>query len=135
MKPTEVLLIEDEAGDILLMRQVLASEPIPINVHVAMDGTQAAEILSRNEFTPDVVILDLKLPKLSGLGFLEGYRPVAPVIVFTSSSSIHDRQRALELGANEYIQKPTDLAEYTKMVSQIVRKWSSQSDTAASGAG
>jgi len=115
--------VEDEAGDILLMRQTLAGEPIPISIHVAVDGKQAVEMLSQDQLKPDVVILDLKLPKLSGLGFLEGYRHNAPVVVFTSSSNIHDQQRALELGAKEYIQKPLDLGEYTRIVSQIVRKW------------
>jgi CheY-like chemotaxis protein len=124
IKPVEVLLVEDQAGDILLMRQALAAEPIPISIHVAIDGKQAVEILSHGQFKPDVVILDLKLPMLSGLGFLEGYLPEAPVIVFTSSSNIHDKQRALELGAKEYIQKPTGLVEYTQMVCQIVRNWS-----------
>jgi CheY-like chemotaxis protein len=118
-----VLLVEDEAGDILLMRQTLAGEPIPISIHVAVDGKQAVEMLSRDQLKPDVVILDLKLPKLSGLGFLEGYQHNAPVVVFTSSSNIDDQQRALELGAKEYIQKPLDLGEYTRIVSQIVRKW------------
>src|SRR5215469_10321325 len=123
LRPVSVLLVEDEAGDILLMRQTLAGEPIPISIHVAVDGKQAVEMLSQDQLKPDVVILDLKLPKLSGLGFLEGYRHNAPVVVFTSSSNIHDQQRALELGAKEYIQKPLDLGEYTRIVSQIVRKW------------
>lgn len=123
LRPVSVLLVEDEAGDILLMRQTLAGEPIPISIHVAMDGTQAIDLLTTRYFEPDVIILDLKLPKLSGLSFLERYRPEVPVVVFTSSSNIHDQQRALELGAAEYIQKPTDLEAYTRVVSQIVRNW------------
>src|SRR5579883_473265 len=123
-RPIEVLVIDDESGDILLMRQSLAREPIPISIHVAVDGKQAAEILGRGEFEPDVVILDLNLPKLSGLGFLESCRPNAPVIVFTSSSNPQDRERALKLGAKEYIVKPSDLTEYTRLVSEIVRRWS-----------
>src|SRR5579871_2669961 len=121
--PVEVLLVDDEAGHILLMRQALAAEPIPISIRVAVDGKQAVDILTQGQFKPSVIILDLKLPKLSGLGFLEGYRPDVPVVVFTSSSNIRDQQRALELGAKEYVQKPTDLTEYTKLVSRIVRTW------------
>jgi CheY-like chemotaxis protein len=123
LEPVQVLLVEDEAGDILLIRQTLADEAIPISLRVAMDGRQAVEILSRGQFKPDVVILDLKLPKLSGIGFLEGYRPQAPVVVFTSSSNIHDRERAFQLGVKDYIEKPTDLDEYMRIVSQIVRTW------------
>lgn len=123
LKPIDVLVIEDEPGDILLIKQTLARERVPNSVRVAVDGKQAASILEREQFKPDVVILDLNLPKLSGLGFLQGYRPDAPVIVFTSSSNPHDRDRALELGAKEYIEKPTDLNEYTRIISQIFRKW------------
>ncbi|HLG97251.1 MAG TPA: response regulator [Bryobacteraceae bacterium] len=120
--PIEVLVIEDDAGDILLMKQSFAGQPVPISMHVALDGKQAIEILERG-FKPDVVILDLNLPKVSGLRFLQGYRPEAPVVVFTSSSNPHDRERALELGAKEYIEKPMDLNEYTRVVPQIVRRW------------
>jgi two-component system, chemotaxis family, response regulator Rcp1 len=123
LKHIEVLVIEDESGDILLMKQALAREPVPISIHVAVDGKQAWEILERGEFKPEVIILDLNLPKLSGLGFLQSYKPQAPVIVFTSSSNPHDRERALALGAKEYIEKPSDLGEYTRLVSQIVRNW------------
>lgn len=123
LKPIDVLVIEDEPGDILLIKQTLARERVPNSVRVAVDGKQAASILEREQFKPDVVILDLNLPKLSGLGFLQGYRPDAPVIVFTSSSNPHDRDRALELGAKEYIEKPTDLNEYTRIISEIFRKW------------
>jgi|SRR5215469_12622512 len=123
MKPVEVMLVEDNAGDILMVKQALAGERYPVSIHVAVDGKQAVEIVSQGQFKPAVIILDLKLPKLSGLGFLEGYRPDAPVVVFTSSSNIHDQQRALQLGAAEYIQKPTDFGEYARVVSQIVRNW------------
>lgn len=123
LKHIEVLVIEDESGDILLMKQALAREPVSISIHVAVDGKQAWEILERGEFKPEVIILDLNLPKLSGLGFLQRYKPEAPVIVFTSSSNPHDRERALALGAKEYIEKPSDLGEYTRLVSQIIRNW------------
>ena len=132
MKSIEVLLIEDEPGDILLIGQALAEEPIPIRIHVAVDGKQAAQILSEGQFTPDVIVLDLNLPKLSGLGFLEGYGLDVPVVVFTSSSSRHDKRRAFELGAKEYVQKPTDLDEYRRLVSQILRNWAFTDADAAS---
>lgn len=136
LKPIEVLIVEDEPGDILVIKQALSREPVPISIRVAVDGHQAASILEREEFKPDLVILDLNLPKLSGLGFLQGYRPDAPVIVFTSSSNPHDCERALTLGAKEYIVKPSDLNEYTRLVSGIVHKWARSDNTIdhASGA-
>ena len=123
MKPIEVLLVEDEAGDLLLMKQALDREPIPISIHIAVNGKQAAQILSEDHFTPNVIILDLNLPELSGLGFLDGYGLDAPVVVFTSSTNPRDRERCLELGAKECVSKPTDLDDYRHAVSQIVRKW------------
>lgn len=125
MKPFEVFVVEDNPGDILIMRQALAQESASIRIHVAVDGKQALEILAEGLFTPDLIILDLNLPKLSGLGFLQGYGSVVPVVVFTSSSNRHDRQRAMELGVKEYIVKPNDLNEYMQVVSRIVRTWAS----------
>jgi len=122
-KPVEVLLVEDNAGDILLMRQTLAREPFPISIHVAVDGKQAMQMLAARQFEPDLVILDLNIPKVSGLSVLECTQPEVPVVVFTSSSNPHDRQYSFDLGAKDYVQKPTDLSEFVRQVSQIVRTW------------
>jgi CheY-like chemotaxis protein len=128
MKPLELLLIEDSPGDILLIRQVLSREPFPISIHAAVDGKQATEILAAGQFKPDLLILDLSLPRLSGLSFLERTHPDAPVVVFTSSSNPQDRKRSLELGAKEFVQKPSDLHEYAGAVSRIVRNLASRSN-------
>jgi DNA-binding response OmpR family regulator len=123
LKPVELLLVEDNAGDILLIRQTLAAESFPISIHVAMDGKQAVQILAARQFIPDLLILDLNIPKISGLSVLERIQPDVPVVVFTSSSSPLDRQCSFELGAKDYVQKPTDLGEFVQRVSQIVRTW------------
>jgi CheY-like chemotaxis protein len=123
LRPVQILLVEDKAGDILLMRQALAGERIPISIHVAVDGEQAVEMLSRRHFDPDLVILDLTLPKRDGISVLEETPPGVPVVVFTSSTDPEHRKDALDLGALEYIQKPSDLDEYTGVVSQMVRHW------------
>jgi|SRR5215469_5658904 len=123
MKPIEVMLVEDNAGDILMVKQAFVGERYPVSIHVAVDGKQAVEIVSQGQFKPAVINFRLET-KLSGLGFLEGYyRPDVPVVVFTSSSNVYDQQRALELRTAEYIQKPTDLGEYSRVASQIVRNW------------
>jgi DNA-binding response OmpR family regulator len=129
MKPVEVLLIEDNAGDILLIHQALAGERVPVSVHVAVDGQQAMQMLAARQFDPDLVILDLNLPKVSGLSFLERCQPDAPVVVFTSSSNPQDRRCSLELGAKEFVEKPTDLREFVLRISQIVRHWGSPGPT------
>jgi CheY-like chemotaxis protein len=123
IKPVEILLVEDNAGDVLLVRQVLAREKFPINLHVAMDGKQALQMLATRQFQPDLVILDLNVPKISGLSVLECTQTNVPVVVFSSSSNPLDRRSAFELGAKDYVQKPTDLQAYSQAVSQIVRVW------------
>ena len=131
MKPIEVLLVEDQAGDILLIKQILAEESFPVHVRVAMDAPQAMDVLAQRRLEPDLVILDLNLPKISGLSVLERCHTDVPVVVFTSSSNPQDRQRSLELGAKEFVQKPTDLREYSRAVSEFVEHWTSPSDLAS----
>jgi CheY-like chemotaxis protein len=123
MKPVEVLLIEDNAGDILLIRQALSSEPFPISIHIAVDGKQAIQMLAARQFRPDLVILDLNIPILSGLSVLDCTQLDVPVVVFTSSSNPQDRRCAFELGVKDYVQKSTDLREYVRQISQVVRTW------------
>ena len=123
MKSIEVLLIEDNSGDILLIRQTLAQEPFPVKVRVAMDGKQAIQILADRNVEPDLIILDLDIPKISGLSLLECNHVTKPVVVFTSSTRAQDRQCAFELGAKEFVQKPSDLDEFARQVSRIVRDW------------
>lgn len=130
-KPIEILLVEDNAGDILLVRQALAGEQFPINLHVAVDGKQAVQILAARQFEPDLVILDLNLPKLSGLSVLECSQASVPVVVFSSSDSPQDRRSAFELGAKDFVQKPTDLQAYGQAVSQMVRAWAFPSQAGA----
>jgi len=123
VKPLEVLLVEDNPGDILLIRQVLGNQAWPINVRVATDGKQAAQLLAARYFDPDLVILDLNVPKLSGLAVLECSQREIPIVVFTSSSDPLDRRCSFELGAKEFVQKPDDLDAYTQAVSRIVQNW------------
>jgi len=123
LKHIEVLLVEDNAGDVSLIRQVLAGEPFPITVHLAVDGEQAMKMLEAGRYAPDLVILDLHLPKVSGLSVLERSRSHVPVVVFSSSESREEIQRAFELGVRDFVTKPHDLESFRRIVSYIVRKW------------
>ena len=118
-----IFVIEDNAGDVLLIRQILQQQQLPIRVHVARDGAQAMFMLAEGRFQPDLILLDLNLPKVSGSWFLARSKPKAPVVVFSSSSNPADIQDSVELGAKEFVQKPTDLEEYSERVSRIVRDW------------
>lgn len=102
---------------------MLSSEPFQVNVRVALDGEQAAEILAASQFKPDLVILDLDIPKRSGLSVLEDNQPDVPFVVFTVSSNPQDRQRSFDLGVKDFVRKPNDLGEYREAVSRMVRNW------------
>ena len=131
-KDIQLLLVEDTPGDILLIRRAIRQAGVSVQVRLAMDGEQAIKILSEAAYRPDLVILDVNIPKLSGLSVLERCRVEAPVVVFTSSSSLDDRVRATALGAKEYVQKPSDLDAFEEQVSRMIRNWLISPDMAAS---
>jgi two-component system response regulator len=127
-KPLQVLLVEDNAADILLFQGALQEIPMKVDVQVAQDAEKALVLLSDRSFESDLVVLDLNLPKFSGYQVLERYtRKSVPVVVFTSSRSEVDARCALALGAREVIQKPSELRPYRDAVRTIVEKWATRS--------
>ena len=123
-EPVHILLVEDSAGDTLLIQQVLANCPVAFKLHVARDGEQALQMLADPNLNLDLIILDLNLPRITGLGVLERYHPKdIPVVVFTVSWRQTDRELAFALGASEYIRKPSDLQAFTDAVCGIINKW------------
>jgi CheY-like chemotaxis protein len=125
MNPSEVLLVEDNAGDALLVGQALAECPTPVHLHIARDGEQALQILEQAYFKPDLIILDLNIPKMSGYTVLalNPMKKKTPVVVFTASENDADLSRALALGAKDFVHKPMDLDEYKTAVSRMILKW------------
>jgi CheY-like chemotaxis protein len=124
MKPIDVLLAEDNAGDVVLVAMILDEYPTPVKLHIARDGMDALMLLASGTFRPDLVIVDLNLPNVSGYGLIERFHPDdVPVVVFSSSVNQADIQRALDLGAREFVKKPATLAAYTDAVRGMVQKW------------
>jgi CheY-like chemotaxis protein len=124
MKRIEVLLVEDNAGDTVLMLQAFDHSPTLVKFHLARDGDQALQLLGSKAFEPDLVILDLNLPSTSGYAVLERYHPDhVPVVVFSSSWNPADARRSLELGASEFISKPAEYNAFTEVVRGMVEKW------------
>jgi DNA-binding NtrC family response regulator len=124
MKPIEILLVEDNAGDTLLIQQTLAEGSIPVKIHVARDGEQALQMLDNPEFHPGLVILDLNLPRIPGSAVLERYHSEkTPIVIFTSSWNDAEIKRAMDLGARQFAQKPTDLQSFSDVVCGMVEKW------------
>jgi CheY-like chemotaxis protein len=124
MSPSEVLLVEDNAGDALLIGQALAECPTPVQLHLARDGEQVVQILAEPDFVPDLIILDLNIPKISGYAVLAMYPPQkTPVVVFSASQNEADVGRALSLGARDFVHKPLNLDDYKTAVIGMVQKW------------
>jgi DNA-binding NtrC family response regulator len=137
MKPVEILLVEDNAGDTLLIQQTLAEGSIPVKLHVARDGEQALQMLDNPEFTPGLIILDLNIPRIPGSAVLERYHSTkTPIVIFSSSWNEAEISRAMELGAREFAQKPTDLQAFSDVVCGMVERWAirEEADSTASGA-
>lgn len=136
MEHMEILLVEDNAGDAVLIRQVLAEAPVPVNLHIVRDGEQALTLLSDPHFEPALIILDLNIPRIPGSALLEQWKSKQiPIVVFSSSLNDAERARVLELGAREFIYKPTEIAAFIEEVCGIVRRYHGLGKKTAGGAG
>ena len=134
LNPVEVLLVEDNAGDAVLIRQTLTECPVAVNLHIARDGEQALIMLANPDFKPDLIILDLNIPRIPGNVLLERYQGKdTAIVVFSSSWNDAEIQHALQLGAREFVQKPTDIQAFIDAVIGIIEKWGVHSNGAASG--
>jgi CheY-like chemotaxis protein len=136
MAKFSILLVEDDDNDVLLIQRALKKHYVERPVYVARNGEEAIEYLTgggifkdRETYPfPDVVITDLKMPKLSGFELLawinehKEYR-VIPTIVLSSSKEDKDVTRAYDLGANTYMVKPTNFDALAEMVKQIRDYW------------
>jgi DNA-binding response OmpR family regulator len=135
MPNMEILLVEDNAGDAVLIRQILADADVPVNLHIVRDGEQALTLLSDAHFRPALIILDLNIPRIPGTALLERWKTEnIPVVVFSSSLNDAERTRVLELGALEFVQKPTDMEAFAAAVSGMVKRHAQPSNKAAGGA-
>lgn len=131
--PIEVLLVEDNPADIRLTREALAEGKVRNNLHVAPDGVVALELLRRegpyaDAPRPDLILLDLNLPKKNGRELLaeikedESLRQI-PVVVLTTSEAEEDILRSYQLHANCYVTKPVGLEQFLNVVRQIDSFW------------
>jgi CheY-like chemotaxis protein len=132
-KPIEILLVEDNKGDVGLIEEVFEEAKIKNNLHVVEDGEEAMLYLhGKEKFSssqrPDLILLDLNLPKKDGREVLKEIKEDTnlkniPVIILTSSCAENDIIRAYELHANAYITKPLDFDQFMKVVESIVNFW------------
>jgi chemotaxis family two-component system response regulator Rcp1 len=133
MRPIEILLVEDNPGDVRLTREALAEAKVRNNLAVANDGVDALAYLRRespheNATRPDLVLLDLNLPRKDGREVLAEIKadPVLrrlPVVVLTTSTAEQDILESYNLYANCYITKPVDLDQFLGIVTSIEDFW------------
>jgi chemotaxis family two-component system response regulator Rcp1 len=132
-RPMELLLVEDNPGDVRLTREALKGGEVAVNLSVARDGVEALDFLhKRGAFpgapSPDLILLDLNLPRKNGREVLSEIKsdPALrriPVLVMTTSRADQDVDRAYSLNANCYITKPMDLDEFLRIVKSIEDFW------------
>ena len=125
----EVLLVEDDPGDVVLIREAFEHNKVYNALHVVSDGVQALEFLRREgEYAdarrPDLVLLDLNLPRKDGREVLAEVQADAdlrtiPVVVLTTSKAEEDIARSSDLHANAYVSKPVDFDRFIEVVRQI----------------
>jgi chemotaxis family two-component system response regulator Rcp1 len=129
----DILLVEDNPGDVRLTREALKEAKVRNNLHVTEDGVEAMRFLRREEEfanapRPDLILLDLNLPKKDGREVLEEIKADdnlrrIPVVVLTTSHAEEDIVRSYNLHANCYVTKPVDLDQFIRIVKSIEDFW------------
>ena len=131
--PIEILLVEDSPGDVRLTQEAFKDARVLVNLHVAGDGEEAMAFLKRegkhsSKPRPDIILLDLNLPKKDGRAVLAEIKEdpnlqTIPVVILTTSASEADVLKSYSLHANCYITKPVDLDGFLKVVKSIDGFW------------
>jgi CheY-like chemotaxis protein len=131
----KILLVEDNPKDVELTLEALAENNLASQVVAVKDGVEALEYLNcqgefkmRKEEYPAVILLDLKMPRMDGIGFLQAIRSdeklkLLPVVMLTSSRESLDLKRSYELGVNAYVVKPVNFKDFMEAVKHIGVFW------------
>ena len=132
-RPAEILLVEDNEGDIELTRDAFEEASFPNNLNIAVDGDIAMDYLfkrngNEDAITPDIILLDLNLPGTDGKDVLETIKADEnlrriPVIVLSSSNAETDIRESYDLHANCFISKPIDLESFIEVIKSIEQFW------------
>lgn len=134
----KILLIEDNAGDILLIKEAFEEIKATVDLKIIKDGELASNFIlemNRTGLTaqlPDLIILDINLPKINGLELLKLFKSSKmfkeiPLVILTSSSTANDIHKAYENNANAFITKPSELRNIYNLISGIYNFWLNKS--------
>jgi CheY-like chemotaxis protein len=129
----DILLVEDNPGDVRLTREIFKDGRVPNQLHVCGDGVEALDYLyQRGQYEgvprPDMVLLDLNLPRKDGREVLNEVKQDAllrtiPIVILTTSAAEEDILQSYNLHANSYITKPVDLGQFVRVVNSIQDYW------------
>lgn len=129
VRTIDVLLVEDDPGDVLMTKEAFEDNKVTNRLNVVSDGVQAMQYLRKegeyaDAVTPDLILLDLNLPRMDGrevLAALKGDERLRtiPVVVLTTSDALEDVTRSYSLHANAYVTKPVDFSQFIEVVRQI----------------
>jgi CheY-like chemotaxis protein len=132
-KPIDILLVEDNEGDVLLAQEAFKKAKLSNKIYVTKDGEEAIDFLyKKGDFTdaikPDIILLDINLPKIDGIQVLEKIKndpilKLIPVVILTSSKAERDIVKSYNLHANSYIVKPVSLDNFMDIVQVIENFW------------
>lgn len=132
-RPVNVLLIEDNPGDVRLTKEAFKEGNMSVNLSVVMDGVEATKYLSKTDeyedaTTPDLILLDLNLPKKDGREVLQEIKSNPdllriPVVILTTSNAEQDILHSYSLHANCYINKPVDFDKFFDVIQKIEEFW------------
>lgn len=137
-RAAEILLIEDNLGDVLLTKEAFRAVHFKYNLHIAKDGDEALQMLEQqgrfNKIPkPDLILLDLNLPKIDGRKVLEKIKSNItlrdiPVIILSGSDAESDITKSYDLHANSYVVKPDNFDDLVEIVASIENFWFEQQD-------
>jgi CheY-like chemotaxis protein len=129
----KILLVEDNEGDILLTKEAFSEANLSNEISVVKDGQQAIRYLNKeagfeNEKTPDIILLDLNIPKINGLDVLkiiksDPFLKTIPVIILSTSNSEKDILQSYERHANCYLTKPVNFSNFTSLIQMVTDFW------------
>lgn len=132
-RPIEIMLVEDNLGDVRLTQEALHDAKVHNNMVIAADGLEALSILRREgpysrSPRPDLILLDLNLPRMNGFEVLDAIKADPelkriPVVILTTSQAEQDIVRGYDLYANAYVTKPVDLEQFIKVIKSIEDFW------------
>ena len=129
LTPLKILLIEDDAIEVMKFKRVLSKFQVNHEVREATNGEEAQRILDQKDTLPSIILLDLNMPKVNGIEFLTYLKnndelKYIPVIILSTSSNYNDLKRCYEIGIAGYIIKPLKYEEYVLKMEMLLDYWS-----------